>query len=138
MRLYGLVLLVFLNACAASSRDGRAIRTDERNGENSESATRSDDPEKEFSINMDYPNPYSAGSAVVFTLPDTDHVSIVFFNVLGQPVRTLADSVLLVPGNHRLVWDGLTDSGSAVPSGVYFYRISTSDTTATRKMTWLR
>jgi flagellar hook assembly protein FlgD len=38
------------------------------------------------------------------------------------------------PGYHTVTWDGKDGSGKRVPSGVYFYRLSVGEFTATRRM----
>jgi len=37
-----------------------------------------------------------------------------------------------------VVWSGVNESGSKVSSGVYFYRLSTGETTETRKMVMVK
>jgi flagellar hook assembly protein FlgD len=57
--------------------------------------------------------------------------------VLGQRVRTLVRGTK-APGVHRVVWDAENRYGTAVGSGVYFYRIEAGDFTETRKMVLVR
>jgi flagellar hook assembly protein FlgD len=51
-------------------------------------------------------------------------VKIDVFNLQGQMVRMLAEQNIL-PGEHRLKWDGSDGGGSLVQEGVYMVRIST-------------
>jgi flagellar hook assembly protein FlgD len=60
-------------------------------------------------------------------------VRLEIFDVRGQKVRTLAEESLPA-GQHSRVWNGRTDDGRQVASGVYFYRLSGRDFTQTRKM----
>jgi flagellar hook assembly protein FlgD len=48
-------------------------------------------------------------------------------------VRELVKSDLPA-GTHKVVWDGTDDDGRDVGSGVYFYRMTIGDFTATKKM----
>jgi flagellar hook assembly protein FlgD len=52
-------------------------------------------------------------------------------------VRTLTNEVML-PGTHSFTWDGKNSFGSAVPSGVYMYSLSTGNQVITKKMTLIK
>jgi flagellar hook assembly protein FlgD len=55
------------------------------------------------------------------------------FNIRGQKISTLIDEQK-AKGIHRVVWNGADDKGKNVPSGVYFYRLETSNKSITGKM----
>jgi hypothetical protein len=59
------------------------------------------------------------------------------FNILGQQVRSLLDEHLQA-GEHEVIWDGRSDAGVEVASGVYFYRLDAKGEHLTRKMALLR
>ena len=44
----------------------------------------------------------------------------------------------LTPGRKSVIWDGRADNGAQVSSGVYFYRLTTGEKVAQRKMTLLK
>lgn len=68
-------------------------------------------------------NPLRAGSAVIdFGLASDDRVEIKVYDVSGRLVRTLADR-LFKAGEHKVLWDGMTDGGAPAARGVYFTRI---------------
>jgi hypothetical protein len=50
-------------------------------------------------------------------------VSVELFTVTGRKVRTLADQDMAA-GRYELAWNGRDDSGTRMPSGIYFYRVS--------------
>jgi len=64
-------------------------------------------------------------------------VSLMVYNILGQPVVTLYDDVM-VPGVFTFDWDGRGRDGRFVSSGVYFYRLETANRILTRKMSVMR
>jgi flagellar hook assembly protein FlgD len=64
-------------------------------------------------------------------------VTLRVFDVNGTSVRTLVDG-FRATGVYREVWDGTADDGTALSSGVYFYRLEAGDFVATRKMVLLR
>jgi len=51
------------------------------------------------------------------------------YNVQGQKVRSLVNMVQNT-GAYSVQWDGTDEIGRTVPSGVYFYRMTTGTTTA--------
>jgi flagellar hook assembly protein FlgD len=48
--------------------------------------------------------------------------SLVLYDVLGRQVRTLVDGDV-IPGEQAVTWDGVSDAGGSVPSGVYIARL---------------
>jgi len=70
-----------------------------------------------------YPNPFNPYTNIQFTIGNVGNVVINVYNVRGQRVRTLLNEQR-EPGHHSLIWNGTDDSGRAVGSGVYFYRVS--------------
>ena len=64
-------------------------------------------------------------------------VSLVVYNVLGQQVRTLVNAPMTA-GQYSLSWDGRNDAGSALSSGVYFYRLQAGSMAIVKKMLLLK
>ena len=64
-------------------------------------------------------------------------VELTVYNVLGQQVTTLVNEKLS-PGSYEADWDGRSDGGSEVASGIYFYRLHTEAYTQTKKMILLK
>ena len=75
-----------------------------------------------FYVEQNYPNPFNPTTTIEYGLPEAAHVRIQIFNMRGELVRTLVDGMQQA-GNLTRLWDGLNDSGSIVPSGVYFCRV---------------
>ncbi len=91
----------------------------------------------DFALYQNYPNPFNPATNIEFVLSKSGRVKIEIFNILGQKVRTLVDQHL--KAGHKLVdWDGKNDLGKEVSSGIYFYRIKTSEFSQTKKMVLLR
>jgi len=86
-----------------------------------------------YALHQNYPNPFNATTTIMYELPANTHVTIAVFNTLGQKVATLIDREEEA-GVHSAAWDGTDQSGTTVASGVYIYRISTSEFTAEKKM----
>ena len=69
-----------------------------------------------------YPNPFNPDTRIAFSIPRTTHVRLSLYSVGGRFVRTLADDVF-GPGRHTVLWDGTSQAGRELPSGVYFYML---------------
>lgn len=59
------------------------------------------------------------------------------YDVKGEKVKVLADK-LMSAGRRSVEWDGRTDAGKQVSSGVYFYRLKAGRFSSTRKMVLAR
>lgn len=96
---------------------------------------------KEFSLSQNYPNPFNPDTEIHFEIPfvktGTVPVLVKIFNLQGELVKTLVDSDR-APGSHTVRWYGFTASGEKASSGIYFYRISAGEFTATRKMVLMK
>jgi PKD repeat protein len=88
---------------------------------------------EEFEISQNYPNPFNPATQFSLTLPEEVNVSIVIYNLVGQKVRTLVNETMGA-GTHIITWDGTTDDGEAVSTGVYFYQAVAGENVVTKKM----
>jgi hypothetical protein len=89
-------------------------------------------------LNQNFPNPFNPSTTVAFDLAKPATVRIGIYDVSGRLVRTLVDRSMEA-GSHEVGWNGTNNAGIGVPSGLYFYRMSTSEGfMATRKMILLR
>ncbi len=68
------------------------------------------------------PNPFNPTTSIRYTLAAAGDVEINIFDVLGKRVRSLNQRAQGA-GTHQVRWDGTSDTGEAVSSGVYFYNL---------------
>jgi hypothetical protein len=90
-----------------------------------------------FQLAQNYPNPFNPTTTIEYSLPRRSMVVVEIYNLLGRVVRTLVDEEKPA-GIYRLSWDGTDADSRAVSSGVYLYRIITSNFTQTKKMVLLK
>ena len=90
-----------------------------------------------FILYQNYPNPFNPTTTIDFALSTGAEVSVKIFNLLGQEVRTLVNAAYS-PGSYSVEWDGVNNSGQAVSSGVYMYKLSVDNFSQTRKMMLMR
>jgi hypothetical protein len=83
------------------------------------------------------PNPFNPTTRIAFTLGRETPVRLEIVDVAGRRRRVLLDA-RRPAGPHVVRWDGTDEQGHAMPSGVYLYRLTTPDWSATRKMVLLR
>jgi hypothetical protein len=79
-----------------------------------------------------YPNPFNPTTTIRYQLTSLAHVTLSVFDLLGREVATLVDD-MEEPGEKRATFDG-----SALASGVYFYRLRAGDFVQTRKLVLVR
>lgn len=87
---------------------------------------------EEFNLLRSDPNPFNDETSIQYLLPQTSNVLLELYNCQGQVVRTLVNGSQ-VAGQYIVRWDGLSDSGQEVASGVYFCRLSV---TANQSIRW--
>jgi len=84
-----------------------------------------------------YPNPFNPTTNIAFRIPEAQSVQLVIYNQLGQYVTTLVDESLNA-GEYQITWNGLTEKGRPVSSGLYFYRMVAGSEQMVGKMTYLK
>lgn len=80
------------------------------------------------------PNPATKPSVIKFQVPVKAAVSLKIYDVSGRLVRSLIKAQNLEPGIYTMEWDGRSDRGLRLSTGVYFLRMETLNYTATRKV----
>jgi|GEM_PF-5665616 len=75
-----------------------------------------------FRLYDPYPNPFNSALLFPVSLDKPGEVSIEIYNILGEKVRTVFNGTL-ERGEHSFIWNGRSDSGAVVSSGVYLYRV---------------
>jgi len=90
-----------------------------------------------LALDQNQPNPFNPSTTIKFDLPQRGRVDLMIYALDGSLVRTLVSEVL-DPGRHDVAWQGRDDSGRAVASGTYFYRMVADGKTLVRKMTLMK
>ncbi len=87
----------------------------------------------DFSLSNNYPNPFNPSTTIKYTLPGATNVKLVVFNSLGQEVKTLINANQQT-GSYSVAWDGTTNFGNKVSSGMYIYRLTAGEFVSSKKM----
>ena len=83
------------------------------------------------------PNPFNPTTVLRFDLATAGSVDLAVFDTSGRRIRTLIHADRPA-GSHRVVWNGLSESGAKAASGIYFARLVAPGATAARKLVLLR
>lgn len=94
-------------------------------------------PARELTLHQNRPNPFNPRTTISYYLPSDCPVKLEVYNVAGRRVTTLVDAVQS-GGPKSVNWNGRSDRGERVASGVYFYRLAAEKKTITRKMILLK
>jgi hypothetical protein len=85
-----------------------------------------------FKLFQNYPNPFNPETKIRYTLKNTGKVRLSVLNILGQTIAILMNETQN-SGMHEVLF-----SGEGLGSGVYFYKIETSEGTTTKKMVLIK
>lgn len=88
-------------------------------------------PEKYF-LAQNYPNPFNPSSNIKFKIKDSKFVTLKVFDGAGKEVATLVNENLQA-GEYEAKFDG-----SALSSGVYFYKLTAGNFSETKKMVLIK
>ena len=84
-----------------------------------------------------YPNPFNPSTTLRYTLPSKGRATIAVYDARGVRVATLSNEEKPA-GSYTVPWDGRSDGGDTVSSGVYFARVEFNGTTRAYKMVLLK
>jgi hypothetical protein len=79
-------------------------------------------------LEQNYPNPFNPSTTVRFGLATSGHVNLEVYSIMGEKVATLVDATL--PAGYFSV----SFDARKMPSGVYFYRLTTNAERLIRRM----
>ena len=93
---------------------------------------------EETALLHNYPNPFNPETWIPYQLAEPADITIHIYAASGVLVRTLAlghqAAGIYQYRSRAAYWDGKNEVGESVASGIYFYTLTASDFTATRKM----
>ena len=86
----------------------------------------------EFSLLQNYPNPFNPTTKITWQSPVAAHQSLKVYDVLGNEVATLVDE-FKAAGSYEVNFEAFN-----LASGIYIYRLTSDNFSATKKMMLLR
>jgi hypothetical protein len=82
----------------------------------------------EFALSQNYPNPFNPSTTIRFAIPQSEHVTLKVFDMLGREVATLVNEVRIAGTYNELF------NASKVSSGVYLYKLTAGNFTSVKKL----
>lgn len=90
-------------------------------------------PSVGLTLGQNFPNPFNPSTTIEYSLSQAGPVTLTIHDIRGRLVRTLVDGPLGA-GRRSVSWDGRSDAGESLPSGVYLLRIQGGGEQQTRKL----
>ena len=91
-----------------------------------------------FVLEQNYPNPFNPTTVIQYSIDERVRVTLRIYDAAGRFVSTLVDEVRAPGVVHSAIWGGTNESGQEMPSGVYFYRMTTGNAVFTKKLVLLK
>jgi hypothetical protein len=86
----------------------------------------------DFTLDQNYPNPYSSTTLISFSVPRAIGVTLQVFSMTGVLVKTLVDDNVS-PGRYNVTFDA-----SDLPPGTYLYSLRSAKYVLTKRMVVIR
>jgi len=86
-----------------------------------------------FQLLQNHPNPFNPQTQIAYLLSEDSYVKLAIYNVLGQKVKVLVNEYQSA-GTKNVIWDGRSENGERVTSGIYFYKLQAGNFVQTKKM----
>jgi hypothetical protein len=84
-----------------------------------------------------FPNPFGGQVTFSYNLANSRQVDLKVYDICGRLVQTLV-SERQEAGIHKISWNGCGQKGQKLSNGVYFYKLSTSEYSAVKKLMLLK
>jgi photosystem II stability/assembly factor-like uncharacterized protein len=85
-----------------------------------------------YSLLQNFPNPFNPSTTISFSLPEKKWVKLVIYDINGTLVEILVNKQM-DPGNYSVKFNS-----TGLASGIYYYRLQTSNFIVTKKMILLK
>jgi hypothetical protein len=85
-----------------------------------------------YILNQNYPNPFNPTTNISYTLPKTEKVKVVVYNLLGDQVAQLVNTTQHA-GPHTIAFNATN-----LASGVYFYQLEAGSISLVKKMMFIK
>ena len=86
-----------------------------------------------YCLYQNYPNPFNPATTISYSIPKEAEIQVSIYNMAGSIVKTYVKNHKNA-GQYSIVWNGKSNSGFDVSSGVYLITLHANEFTATQKV----
>ncbi|MDZ7623594.1 MAG: T9SS type A sorting domain-containing protein [Ignavibacteriaceae bacterium] len=86
----------------------------------------------EYTLEQNYPNPFNPSTKISYSIPEDGFVKLAVYNLLGEEVASLVNSFQKAD-KYEVNFDA-----SGLSSGIYVYKIESSNFSASRKLVLMK
>ncbi|NUN07588.1 MAG: T9SS type A sorting domain-containing protein [Ignavibacteriaceae bacterium] len=83
---------------------------------------------KDYRLMQNFPNPFNPSTSIRYFIPAAGHVNLAVFDVMGREKRVLVNEA------KQAGWYEVKLEAGDLPSGLYFYRITSGEYSETKKL----
>ena len=91
---------------------------------------------------VNYPNPFNPDTWIPFQISTGSEVILTIYNLQGQIIRQIdlgfKPAGFYVRKDRAIYWDGRSQNGERVASGIYVYQLRASDFSESRKLALIK
>ena len=80
-----------------------------------------------------YPNPFNNSVVISYRLTSAQLIEVDLYTITGKKIKTL-ERAFRSRGGHTILWDGTSDNGNSVGSGLYFCTLRSKESLKTLKI----
>jgi len=85
-----------------------------------------------YVLTQNFPNPFNPSTTIQFNVPERSLINLTVYNIIGEKVAVLVD------GEKEAGFYSLEFNAAGLPSGIYIYRLQSSEFVQVRKMILLK
>jgi hypothetical protein len=88
-------------------------------------------------LNNCYPNPLNENTIISFFVKEESDISLKIYDLQGKEVKTLLNR-FMQSGSYSYIWDGTSNNGESLSSGMYIYRLKSDSEHTAKKLILIR
>ena len=92
---------------------------------------------QDYLLYQNYPNPFNPNTNIDISLSSSSNIQLLIFDLNGRLIKKIAEGNFN-SGRHSFTWNGTSENGQEVSSGVYIYNLISNERVFSKKMLLLK